>query len=110
MKTFNKIACYLSLMLFSLIAYATEPLEMFVNMGEGVQIVITDQPCEKWTKTQTGMDLHYAYAVNNNTGEKVTGCYGHDDLTIYIELVDEVTKNIYTYHIKADNFVNKLNV
>lgn len=99
-------ALFALLLLLALPAYATEAREMYVNMSEGVQVVITDQPCEKWDQAHTGLDLHYAYAVNNKTGEKVEGCYAHDDTSIYIELVDETTKNIYSYKIQADNFVN----
>jgi len=105
-------------------ASATEILEMYVTIpshsyneaGEeittpnGVELVVTNQDCEKWTKSDTGMDLHYAYALNKKTNEKVGGCYGHDDKFIYIELVDEVTKNIFTYKVNANNFVQRLHV
>ena len=105
-------------------ALAAEPLEMYVTIPSysytdagdevvtpsGVELVVTDQDCEKWTKKDTGMDLHYAYALNKKTQEKVEGCFGHDAQFIYIELVDEHTKNVFSYKVNADNFVSRLHI
>lgn len=117
--------CLIFAILFSIhYAYATEPLEMYVTIPltsynesgdeittpNGVELVITDQDCEKWTRAQSGLDLHYAYALNKKTSEKVEGCFGHDEKFIYINLVDEHTKNIFNYRINADNFVKRQHI
>lgn len=104
--------------------FAAESLEMYVTIPSysynvagdeiktpnGVELVITNQNCEKWTKAQTGEDLHYAYALNRQTNEKVEGCFGHDNQFIYINLVDEKTKNIFSYKVNADNFVKRIHI
>ena len=114
----------IALMLVSQCAFAGEPLEMYVTIpsisynenGEevitphGVELVVTDQPCEKWPTARTGLDLHYAYALERKTGDKVEGCYAHDQQYIYIELVNEATKEMFQYKINADNFVRREHV
>lgn len=82
---------------------AAEPKEMYVQLDRSVQLVISSAECKKWPPVE-GLQLNYAYAVNIETGDKVDGCFSHENDIIHVELADE-KNDLYSYKIKADNFI-----
>jgi len=92
----------------SLTAQAKEVREMFLPIEPTVQIVITNQPCTKFKAAET-VQLNYAYAINTETGDTVTGCFTHEGDIIHIELVDD-KGNFYSYKKPADLFLPRPNL
>lgn len=101
----------LALLTFACFAKAQEVLEMFVSLEPTVQVVITNQPCKKFT-VNDGVQLNYAYAINIETGERVEGCFTHLGDVIQVELVDDAgdVPEFYHYKINADNFQKRPNL
>lgn len=99
----------IALMLVSMSAIGAELKEMYViipttpEYPQQTELIITNQPCEKWDSKD--IDLHYAYALNLVTGEKITGCYQGGEV-IHIELSDD-NNNLFHYDVFADNFIPK---
>ena len=83
-----------------------EVKEMQVYLGEGVFLVITNEPCTKFVDPRgESIQLNYAYALNSKTGEKITGCFTHYQDIIEIQLSDDHEENVfYSYKVNADNF------
>ena len=49
--------------------------------------------------------LNYAYAVETSTGQKITGCFTHDDKHIIVVLTDDEDKTKhYDFKINPDAF------
>lgn len=89
-------------LLFSASAMAADDYkEVYAQYAENVQVVLTNQPCLKYEAN--GVQLNYAYAVKTDTGEKVTGCFTHDDKFIIIQLSDDDGKH-YEFRINPDSF------
>lgn len=99
----------IALMFVSLSAISAELREMYVvipttpEYPQQTELVITNQPCEKWHDDK--ITLYYAYALNTVTGEKITGCWQGGEV-IRMELSDD-RGNLFHYNIFADNFVLK---
>jgi len=93
-----------TLLLVSPMVGATPEIkEVYTQLDETVQIVLTNAPCTKW-EAPPYVQLNHAYAVNTKTGDRVVGCFTHEGDIIHIELVDE--KNFfYSYKIHADKFI-----
>ncbi len=91
-----------ALTLFPVIAFAQETKEVYTQYTEDVQIVLTNQPCEKWKVDN--MQLNHAYAVNTTTKERITGCFTHDSTHIIIQLSDDENKKHYEFRINPDAF------
>lgn len=89
-------------LLTSLSAMAQEPKEVYAQIDETTQIVLSNQPCLKWK--EPSIQLNFAYAKNIKTGEMVTGCFTHEGDVIVIELSDD-DNNMYHYRLKADHFM-----
>jgi hypothetical protein len=92
-----------AILLATTAALAAEPKEVYVQMDRSVQLVLSSAECKKWPPVE-GLQLNYAYAVNIETGDKVDGCFSHEGDVIHVELSDE-KNDLYSYKIKADNFM-----
>jgi hypothetical protein len=99
----KRILAVLAVVYAGSISAAEQPKEVYVQLDHQVQLVLTNGECMKW-KADAGYQLNYAYAVNLQTGDKVDGCFSHEGDVIHVELADE-SNNLYSYKIKADNFI-----
>lgn len=101
----------LLLLVVPLSALAEEkPLrESYLYLEPTVQLVITNQDCQLWKAPKT-VQLNLSYAQNMETGDKVFGCFTHEGEIIQIELVDDVTKEFYSYKIEAARFLPRPNL
>lgn len=103
------VTTLLPLVMFSCApAHAKEVKEMYVQMDTNVKLVITNGECLQW-KAPEHVQLNFAYALNEETKETVTGCFTHIGDDILIELTDGDKKR-YSFKIKADNFQVKPNL
>lgn len=92
------------LLLISTASHADDALpilkEAYIQYDRTVQIVISNKECVKW-KPEAGVQLNYAYAINTETGETITGCFTHDSKHIIIELTDDVDGKKH-YHFEFE--------
>jgi hypothetical protein len=98
----KKLIAVLLLAFSSVVSAADQVKSAYIQLERNVKIVITNQPCEKYKAVN--VQLGFAYTINTDTGDTVTGCFAHDDKFIYIELSDEENKNHYTYKFSAERF------
>lgn len=99
----KRILAVLAVVYAGSISAAEQTKEVYVQLDHQVQLVLSNAECKKW-KADAGVQLNYAYAVNLQTGEQVSGCFTHEGDVIHVELSDEAN-NMYSYKIKADNFM-----
>ena len=99
----KRILAVLAVVYSSSILAAEQPKEVYVQLDRNVQLVLSNAECKKWPPVE-GLQLNYAYAVNIETGDMVDGCFSHEGDIIHVELADE-KNNLYSYKIKADNFI-----
>ena len=99
----------LGLLSMSVQAASNQTKEMYVNLEDGVKLVITNDECKKWRPKDAGtLQLNYAYAINEK-GDTVTGCWTHAGDMITVELTEDNTTKVISYHydINANNFLPK---
>jgi hypothetical protein len=92
------------LLTFSSSVFSGEQVQSAYHQVErNVKIVITNQPCEKFVSTPE-LPLGFAYAINTDTADTVTGCFASVGTKIHIELSDQGGTSFYTYDYDASEF------
>lgn len=92
------------LLALSFTASAADKVESaYYQVERNVKIVITNQPCEKF-KSDRGEELGFAYAINTDTADTVTGCFSTRDGIIHIELSSDDNVEHYTYDYNVRKF------
>jgi Na+-transporting NADH:ubiquinone oxidoreductase subunit NqrC len=90
--------------IFSSTASAQDKVQSAYHQVErNVKIVITNQPCEKFVSSPE-LPLGFAYAINTDTADTVTGCFASEGTKIHIELTSEDGKSYYEYNYDARQF------
>lgn len=92
------------LLTFSSTVFSGEQVQSAYHQVEhNVKIVITNQPCEKFVSSPE-LPLGFAYAINTDTADTVTGCFASVGTKIHIELTSEDGKSFYEYNYDAHDF------
>lgn len=97
----------LILLTFSTISLAEPGIKLessYYQVDRNVKIVITNQPCVKFTSLQ-GKVLGYAYAINTDTSDEVTGCFDISNGIVHIELSSDDNVEHYTYEYFVERFL-----
>jgi hypothetical protein len=92
------------LLTYSSVSFSAPQVESaYHQVKRNVKIVITNQPCEKFVSTAE-LPLGFAYAINTDTADTVTGCFASVGTKIHIELTDETGTSHYSYDYDVSEF------